>query len=791
MHSRHKFLAGGGELGALMRGHDWSTSPLGDPADWPHSLRSIVSFMLNSKFPMFVAWGKELGFLYNDAYAEILGIKHPAALGHRFQDIWSEIWNDLTPLIEQALSGAGVFLEDMPLTMRRKGFDEQTWFTFSYSPVRDETSAVQGMGCVCIETTEKVLTDRRSREEYQRLHSLFQQAPGMMAVLRGPDHVFEIANDAYYRFVKRRDVIGKNIREVFPDLAGQVFFDLLDRVYATGERYLGMNVRIVLQPDPEKDTEERFFNFVCEPIRDAANQVTGIFYEGFDVTENMRITAALRESEAKFRTIADAMPQMVWSTLPDGYHDYYNQQWYDFTGAPPGSTDGEGWNDRFHPEDQARAWNTWKHSLETGETYEIHYRLRHHSGQYRWVLGRALPLRNDEGKIVRWMGTCTDVHDQKLTEEELKAVNRRKDEFLAMLAHELRNPLAPISTAAQLLKISATDERRVTHASDIIARQVTHMTKLVDDLLDVSRVTRGLVDLDIEPVDIKLVVASAVEQAQPLIEARNHSLNIRMGSAHTLVNGDRTRLVQILTNILNNAAKYTPQGGEITLSVCVDKTQVEISVSDNGIGIEKDLLPRIFELFTQAERTPDRAQGGLGLGLALVKSITQMHGGGVRAFSEGVGKGTTVSVTLPRLSEPVKTHQRISEGGSPRHSESSLDIMVVDDNIDAADALAELLSAKGHRVIVESDPRVALESAAAHPTKVFILDIGLPGMDGYDLARHLRARAENSNSLFIALTGYGQSHDKVLAKAAGFDHHFVKPMNAEKLNALFAKFTTA
>jgi PAS domain S-box-containing protein len=383
------------------------------------------------------------------------------------------------------------------------------------------------------------------------------------------------------------------------------------------------------------------------PVRDANQRIVGAVVAQMDITRRVETEAARRDTESKFRTIANAMPQMVWSTLPDGTHDYFNQQWYDFTGLPVGSTDGHLWSQAFHPDDRAHASALWQRSLVTGELYEVHYRLRRHCGEYHWTLGRALPVRDEAGVITRWMGTCTDIHDQKLAEEELRQSNHRKDDFLAMLAHELRNPLAPISTAAQLLTLSPGNETRVRQASAIISRQVLHMTDLVDDLLDVSRVTRGLVALKNETIDVKLVAANAVEQARPLIEARGHALVLHLGSTPALVAGDKTRLVQVLSNLLNNAAKYTPQGGEIVLALEVWGGQVRLSVSDNGSGMAPGLVPHVFELFSQAERTPDRAQGGLGLGLALVKNIIALHGGAVGARSEGLGKGSVFTVTLP------------------------------------------------------------------------------------------------------------------------------------------------
>ena len=514
----------------------------------------------------------------------------------------------------------------------------------------------------------------------------------------------------------------------------------------------------------------------------ATEKVIGVFA---DVTARKEAERALRDSEAKFRTIANAMPQMVWSTLPDGYHDYYNQQWYEYTGMPPGSTDGEKWNGMFHPEDQAHAWSVWSHSLRSGEPYEIQYRLRHRSGQYRWVLGRALPVRGEAGEIIRWMGTCTDIHDQRMAQEELMAANRRKDEFLAMLAHELRNPLAPISTAAHLLKLAPNDAARVARSGEIIARQVKHMTALVDDLLDVSRVTRGLVQLRREPTDLHGVLSSAVEQARPLLEERGHELVMQADPAPSIVLGDRTRLVQVVSNLLNNAAKFTPPNGCITLGLRTGDTAA-ISVGDNGIGIEAELLPHVFDLFIQGERTSDRAQGGLGLGLALSKSLVELHRGSIRAESAGRGQGSQFTVRLPLLAQQPAEPPGDDEAPAER-TRRSVRVLVVDDNVDAAESLAVFLQNAGHQARVATDAHMALEQAAAQRPEVVILDIGLPEMDGYELARRLRATPATGHATFVALTGYGQEQDKLRSIAAGFDHHCVKPANLPQLLRILAQ----
>ncbi|TNC48556.1 PAS domain S-box protein [Rubellimicrobium rubrum] len=305
------FFVGGGQMGALMRTHDWSASPLGWPSDWPQSLRSVVGLLLGSKFPMFVAWGPELGFLYNDAYAEILGAKHPDALGARFHDIWSEIWPDISPLIDAALAGEGTYREDLPLVVNRKGFDEQTWFTFSYSPVRDESGRVAGMFCSVAETTARVLAERRTASERERLAGMFEQAPSFMAMLRGPEHIFDLVNAAYMQLIGHRDVLGQRVRDALPEIQGQGFFELLDKVYAAGEPFVGHALPADLQRTPGGPIERRFVDLVYQPIKDAAGAVTDIFVDGSDVTDRVQSETALTEREQELRTLTDALPVLV------------------------------------------------------------------------------------------------------------------------------------------------------------------------------------------------------------------------------------------------------------------------------------------------------------------------------------------------------------------------------------------------------------------------------------------------------------------------------------------------
>lgn len=368
---------------------------------------------------------------------------------------------------------------------------------------------------------------------------------------------------------------------------------------------------------------------------------------------------------------------------------------------------------------------------------------------------------------------------------EMRETDRRKDEFLAMLAHELRNPLAPVSAASELLRHIDLDPDRIKRTSEVISRQVKHMTGLIDDLLDVSRVSRGLVTLNNTILDARQIVTSAVEQVRPLIDSRRHRLTIQTSPESAFVMGDQKRLIQILSNLLNNAAKYTPEGGSIVLSMDVDQVGVIFKVVDNGIGIKRHMIGHVFEMFAQAERTSDRSQGGLGIGLALVKSLVELHGGSVTANSDGEGLGSTFTVSLPRVakSDELRTP---GSAAAVMSAPSKLRVLVVDDNVDAAQMLGMFLEAAGYEIHIEHSAKTALERARAHAPDVCLLDIGLPEMDGNELAQRLRMQAETAHSVLIAVTGYGQEQDKKKSINAGFNHHFVKPVEMSRLLAILA-----
>jgi PAS domain S-box-containing protein len=1245
------FLAGGAEMGARMRAHDWSATPLGDPSLWPPSLSTTIGILLNSGQPMCVAWGAELTLIYNDAYAAILGARHPAALGRRLSEVWSDVWRDIASLVDQAMAGEPTWSEELHLAVLRHGFPQDTWWRFSYTTVRDESGGVGGLLIVCSDSTSKVLTERRQafrimldealrgiaspREvmiaaagvlgRYLRVgrcgygeidetgefltveHEWTDgQMPSAAGHYRIADYGYKLVTSLRAGHVVRVDDVCTDARVEREAVAARLALGIhaalavpliktgrfaallyahraaahrwtdeeeglihevaertweaveraraeealrrsehqqalllrlmegrrhtadpevmmmaaseaigrhlqVDRVgffevredqlhftvgwtagalplltaswpaVAIGTLYLaevqaGRTLAIVDSRTDPLTADSRFGEIgivsgIGAPIirhgrwhagfyvnhaeprawtDDEIRLVRAVADQTWDAIERARAEAALRESEERFRTIFEQANDFIFTTdlelritscnpavaaavgygpeeivgrsisefispgqleltramraqkLRDGGSTRYEVEvtarsgrlmiWQINSrltlgplGTPTGlhaigrdvteerqardalhaseqrlreaSTRLEGmlsaaeigawvWDFRtnrvetdsnfarlyeltteevrdatpdlflqhVHPDDREYLRAVSDEALRSGALRTDAFRIVRPDGSVRWVMGRgkvhydecgkplALPglviditermLAEHERQIFlalaqksgEFIGVCdlegvpffvsdaglrlvglddleqarhtpimefffpedrefilhefyprvlregqseveirfrhfksgeplwmiynvfalTDVRGQaiglgtvsrditarKQAEDALHHADQRKDEFLAMLAHELRNPLAPVRTAAQVLKLSAPAAPCVQQMSDIIVRQVEHMTKIVDDLLDVSRVTRGLIHLSNTSVDLREVIGAAVEQCRPMIESHRHRLSLDVPNEPMRVRGDDVRLVQIVGNLLSNAAKYSDYDRELTLSVEHEPHGFVLHVRDEGIGISPALLPHVFDLFTQADRSAARTEGGLGLGLALVKRLVELHGGTVEARSEGLGRGSEFIVRLPADTSAAPDDLSLHRGA--RASEATgLSLMILDDNKDAADVLATLLELEGHRVLVETDACAALERARDEKPQVMVLDIGLPTLDGYELARRLRQSPETASATLIALTGYGREEDRRRSLEAGFDHHLVKPVAPEKLSSLLSSLVRA
>ena len=631
------------------------------------------------------------------------------------------------------------------------------------------------------------------------MKEIFRQAPAFMCVLKGPDHRFELVNDRYQQLIGHRKVEGLPIRQALPEIEGQGFFELLDSVYQSGETFTGTDMSVMLQRSSLTGLEQRFVDFVYIALRDVEGKIIGILVHGIDQTDRKENERVLAEREEQLRLATESADVGLWDVDLVGDTLFWPARLKAMFGiSPEKSVTMKDFYDGLHPDDREHTLTSFGNAIDPNlrTQYDAEYRtIGKEDKVIRWVAARGRGIFNQANECIRVIGTAIDITQRKAndealreSEEQLRETDRRKDEFLAMLAHELRNPLAPISAAAQLLQKAKLDEVQVRRTSQIIARQVKHMTGLVDDLLDVSRVTRGLVELENTDLDIGHVVTDAIEQVTPLIRARSHVLSLEVTPEAPFVRGDRKRLVQVVSNLLNNAAKYTPEGGHILLQTEVSNGQVHIRIVDDGIGMTPDLVDRAFDLFAQAERSSDRSSGGLGLGLALVKSLVELHQGQVSCKSGGLGKGSLFTVSLPLLLVEDGIINELATNDAIESATTPLRILVVDDNADAASVLGMLLQADGHEILIENGSYAALERAKAESPQVCLLDIGLPEMDGIELARHLRSMPQTAKALLVAVTGYGSDNDREETLAAGFDYHLVKPVEANTLFAILAEF---
>jgi len=679
------FLSGGGEMGALMRAHDWSQSSLGHPSTWPQSLRTVVRLMLNTGHPMYVWWGPDCACLYNDAYRQSIGPeRHPGSLGRPAREVWDEIWPIIGPQIEQVMSGGGATWHvDQLVPITRHGRLDEVYWTYSYSPIDEETApgGIGGVLVVCTETTRQVLTSQQLASERDRLAQLFEQAPTFMALLSGPEHRFELANPGYLEMIGRRPVIGRTVSEALPEAAGQGYLELLDRVYETGEAHAQAAARYAVPASPGGPTTERWLDFVYQPIKNAEGLVTGIFVVGADVTERVQAEAFRREA-------ADA--------------------------------------------------------------------LRASEARYRELAG------------------------------QLSHANQVKDEFLATLAHELRNPLAPMRTALELMKLAPEDGAVAASAREVLGRQLAQIVRLIDDLLDLSRVSRGIIELRRRRLPVAAVLRDAVETSRPLIEQCGHMLTVTVPDEPLMLDADPTRIVQVFANLLNNAAKFTPNGGRVELGAAREGGDtVVVWVRDSGVGIPPQMLSRVFDMFTQVDHLHTQIGGGLGIGLTLVRRLVEMHGGAVEAHSDGPGMGSEFRVRLPLAPDAAPAEDRPADTAAGSQAPARrLRIVVADDNVDAASSLSMMLGLMGHETRTAHDGRTALGIAREFRPEVMILDIAMPGMGGHELARCIRKEDWGAGVLLIAASGWGQAGDRQRSIDAGFDHHLVKPIDIDALEAL-------
>lgn len=494
-------------------------------------------------------------------------------------------------------------------------------------------------------------------------------------------------------------------------------------------------------------------------------------------------SGALRSSEDRFRALVVATSDMLYRMSPD-----WAEMWaLDGRGFLPDTTvPDRNWLRRYIPQDeQARVNAAIRSAVLTKSVFELEHRVLRAGSPTACVLSRAVPLLNEKNEIVEWFGAALDLTARKNAEDALRAADRRKDEFLATLAHELRNPLAPLRNGLQIARLNSPADAPFRRTIEMMDRQVSMLVHLVDDLMDVSRITTGKIELRRERVTLHEVLAASAEASRAAIDSHGHKLVIEPPAEELSVEGDFDRLTQVFSNLLSNAAKYTDAGGTIELRVTRQGAEGVVSVTDTGIGIPSADLPGIFEMFSQLGSHRGHADGGLGIGLSLVRQLVEMHGGSVQAESAGEGRGSTFSVRLP-LTEPstVPGPERAAVATKSSAARRRR-ILVVDDNEDAATSLAMLLEQLGHDVVTASDGEEGVTKAAAFRPHVVFLDLGMPRMDGAEAAKRLRTLPDGAQTVLIALTGWGQEHDRQRTRAAGFDHHLLKPIEPNLLEQLF------
>ena len=508
-----------------------------------------------------------------------------------------------------------------------------------------------------------------------------------------------------------------------------------------------------------------------------------------DVTAQKLAEEALSKSEKLYRAIGESIDYGVWVCDAEGRNTYASEPFLRLLGLTQQQCSETGWMGLLHPDDMAATMEAWQECVRTGGNWYRDHRFRGADGEYHAVLAKGVAIRDDNGAIAGWAGINLDISRLKHTENALREADRRKDEFLATLAHELRNPLAPIRNAAKLLEAPGADDRQRQWGRDVIARQVQRMALLLDDLLDVSRITSGRLQLRKEAVDLASLVASAVETARPLIDSKQHIMQTVLPEEPVELVVDPLRLSQALSNLLTNAAKYTDPAGRITLIAALDGADLRVSVTDSGIGLNAEAIPKLFEMFSQLDSAVDRAEGGLGIGLSLVKGLVALHGGTVEAASDGPGHGSTFTIRLPRTGVVSQKRQPYASSSYRASSGPRCKVLVADDNADAAQTLALILKMSGYDVHLAVCGREALALAQREQPDAMFLDIGMPDMSGYEVAASVRREAWGEGALLVAVTGWGQPNDKQQAKTAGFNHHLTKPVDLEHVEQLLAAFS--
>jgi PAS domain S-box-containing protein len=824
------------EMAERVRRFDWSATPLGPIETWSRSLTSYVNMILELPSPAIIFWGPDQTQIYNEGYAVIMGPRHPRYLGASYRECWPDTYPLIYPWMRKVLDhGDVICVEKRHITVTRHGFAEEAFFTFTFSPLRDDEGNICGIYQPVVEVTDTVLSERRA-ETLRALASRPDSPDPIKDVMQALSANF---HDLPCSLIYLRDDSGMLRRVAHSNSLAGVDVGCLDEIACSAFRSnLPVHIDDLDQrlggahigPWPEPTRSAHVY-----PVRGAeASGPRGVVvfgtsarlafddkYRGFLELAAGQVVSAIVAAQA----LHDAQGRAEMLSRAQAAAEIEREKLYAIFSEAPASIVILRGRDMILELANHAALEVWgrdetilgKPLLEalpeltdqsfsalldevfrTGVPYRAREAIarldRRGDGIRQEVYFDFVyePMRDPDGSIQRILVFAVDVTDRVEARRRIEGAlhqaqtaNRTKDEFLAMLGHELRNPLAPIMTALDIMRLRGdyTAERE----RSVIERQVHHLVGLVDDLLDVSRITRGKIELNRTRVELAEVVGRAIEMASPLIEQRQHDVTIAVAPIGLLVDADVARMAQVVANLLTNAAKYTEPGGHITVAASRENDEVVLRVRDTGIGIPAETLPHVFDLFTQERQALDRSQGGLGLGLAIVRSLVALHGGSVSVQSEGRGKGTELTVRLPAMSPlaAVSTEQGQNLSAEPRDAGRAL---VVDDNADAAEMLGAALERYGWQVRIAHDGPTALRVVEDWVPQLALLDIGLPVMDGYELARRLRELPQTKDAKLIAVTGYGQERDRELSLAAGFDKHLVKPIKFNMLESVMAEY---
>jgi PAS domain S-box-containing protein len=788
-----KFLAGGGEMGARIRAYDWAATPLGQPEHWPLELRFALSICLDSSVPTSIYWGPDLRLIYNDAWAPIPAEKHPWALGRPAREVWPDIWDVIGPQFAQVLEhGEGFSAFDIMLPMQRGGRVVETYWNYSFTPIRDEAGKVIGVLNQGHETTRQVKARRERDEQIDLLREMFEQAPGAVALLRGPMHVFELTNAAYQELVGRHALVGEAVAAALPEAGEQGFVALLDEVYATGTPYVGRDIAVRVRRGTR--FAERLLDFIFQPVRGNHGEVSGIFIQATDVTDRARAVAALREGEERFRLVAESAPVMLWMGDATGKCIYLNRAQREFWGVAPAQVSHFDWSTALHPEDQQKLFEPLRRAMEEHTSLTVEARFRRSDGVYRVLQTRAEPRFGPQGEFVGMIGVNADITDahraqkaqqaltltleQRVAEEvsrraQAEAVLQQMQKMEAIgqltggIAHDFNNMLAVVIGGLNLLR------RR-------LAQGETDVSRYIDGALDGAQRAASLTQrllafarqqpLALETIDVNRMLADTIEL---LARTLGETILIQTLPAADLwpVCTDRNQLESTLLNLAVNARDAMKSGGRLaieTANVTLADTNelavapgdyVLIRVADTGTGMTPEVMARAFDPFFTTKPLGE----GTGLGLSQVFGFVRQSDGQIRIHSE-VGRGTAVSIYLPRFAGEMREREPRTTNVIRRGRADEV-VMVVEDEPRVRAFSTEALRELGYGVVSAASGDEALQMIeAGQPVTVLFTDIVMPGMTGRELARRASSLLPDLSVVFTS--GYsrdvsGRSEDAV------------------------------